>query len=373
MSSPQVLLVDDDVALLQALPHMVALRIHGVTVDTVDSAQKALEQIQMQEYDAIVSDIKMPGMDGLELLAKIQELRPNIPVMLITGHADQVLITQALRNGAYDFIQKPIDRVYFVAALHRAIQARQLRRQVEEQHLALEEYAHSLEQLVEKRTREFLAANEAMEVLVRDLLDTSLITSNRLLLQRTRCDLVELCQQILKAYTTAAGLALEFQASEEAVEVEVDQGRISQALIHLFFDARKNSPRGTPIIIMVEQTEDEAVVIIREVGGSTEEVYPSGFEDFNKRLDDIEAAASADGGLGFYLSQQIVERHGGRIELENNPGLGRTFSVYLPLASTEPSDATEHDEGEENDQDVTEVRKAISAPTPFEPPKWLIS
>ena len=371
MSSPQVLLVDDDVALLQALPHMVALRIHGVTVDTADSAQKALEQIQTQEYDAIVSDIKMPGMDGLELLAKLQELRPDIPVMLITGHADQVLITQALRNGAYDFIQKPIDRVYFVAALHRAIQARQLRRQVQEQHQALEEYAHSLEQLVEKRTREFLAANEAMEVLVRDLLDTSLITSNRLLLQRTRCDLVELCQQILKAYTTAAGLALDFQASEEAVEVDVDQGRISQALIHLLFDARKNSPRGTPIIIMLEQTETEAIVIVREVGGSTAEMLPSGFEDFNQRLDDIEAASSADGGLGFYLSQQIVERHGGRIELENNPGLGRTFSVILPLAAAGSSDATEHDE--EDVEDVTERRRAISAPTPFEPPKWLIS
>ena len=368
MSSPQVLLVDDDVALLQALPHMVALRIHGVTVDTADSAQKALEQIQAQEYDAIVSDIKMPGMDGLELLAKIQELRPDIPVMLITGHADQVLITQALRNGAYDFIQKPIDRVYFVAALHRAIQARQLRRQVQEQHQALEEYAHSLEQLVEKRSREFLAANEAMEVLVRDLLDTSLITSNRLQLQLTRCNLVELCQQILKAYTTAAGLALNFQASEEAVEVEVDQGRISQALIHLLFDARKNSPRGTPIIIMLEQTEDEAIVIVREVGGSADELFPS--EEFNRRLDEIEAAASADGGLGFYLSQQIVERHGGRIELENNPGLGRTFSVILPLApQEEPSDSAESDE----EEDVTARRRAVRAPTPFEPPKWLIS
>ncbi len=375
MSSPQVLLVDDDVALLQALPHMVALRIHGVTVDTADSAQKALDQIQAQEYDAIVSDIKMPGMDGLELLAKLQELRPDIPVMLITGHADQVLITQALRNGAYDFIQKPIDRVYFVAALHRAIQARQLRRQVQEQHQALEEYAHSLEQLVEKRTREFLAANEAMEVLVRDLLDTSLITSNRLLLQRTRCNLVELCQQILKAYTTAAGLALDFQVSEESVEVDVDQGRISQALIHLLFDARKNSPQGMPIIIMVEQTDNEAIVIVREVGGSTEELFPN--EDFNKRLDDIEAAASADGGLGFYLSQQIVERHGGRIELENNPGLGRTFSVILPLASAESSASTgydeEHEKDEQEEEDATQRRRAVSIPTPFEPPKWLIS
>ena len=78
---------------------------------------------------------------------KIQELRPDTPTLLITGHADQALVIQALRNGAYDFIEKPIDRVYFVAALHRAIQARQLRRQVQGQQQALEQHALMLEQL----------------------------------------------------------------------------------------------------------------------------------------------------------------------------------------------------------------------------------
>src|SRR5579864_7505946 len=145
MDTPHILLVDDDVALLQALPHMVALRIHGVQVDTSDSAPGALDQIQEHDYDAIVSDIKMPGMDGLELLTKIQEMRPDVPTLLITGHADQGLITQALRGGAYDFIQKPIDRVYFVAALHRAIQTRQLRQQVLGQQRLLERHAQALE------------------------------------------------------------------------------------------------------------------------------------------------------------------------------------------------------------------------------------
>src|SRR5436305_12405906 len=107
MDSPHILLVDDDAALLQALPHMIALRIHGVKVDTSDSATEALKQIQDHDYDAIVSDIKMPGMDGLELLAKLQELRPEIPALLITNHAVQQLIIQAVRSGAYDFIQKP--------------------------------------------------------------------------------------------------------------------------------------------------------------------------------------------------------------------------------------------------------------------------
>src|SRR3989442_15669010 len=132
-----ILIVDDDTALLQALPHTLSLRISGVQVDTSASTQGALELIQAHDYDVIVSDIKMPGMDGLALLAQIQALRPETPTLLITGHGEHDLAIQALRGGAYDFIQKPIDRDYVVAALRRAIQTHQLRRQVRDHQRAL--------------------------------------------------------------------------------------------------------------------------------------------------------------------------------------------------------------------------------------------
>ncbi len=144
MDTPYILLVDDDEALLQALPHMIALRIHGVRVDTAVSAEDALEQIQLHDYDAIVSDIKMPGMDGLELLAKIHELRPETPTLLITGHMEPSLMIEAMKGGAYDFVQKPIERVQFVASLHRAIQTRRLRRKVQRQQQLLLSYARAL-------------------------------------------------------------------------------------------------------------------------------------------------------------------------------------------------------------------------------------
>ena len=158
-----ILIVDDDAALLQALPQALHLRIAGVKVDTSDAALKALELIEQHNYDAIVSDIKMPGMDGLALLAKVKELRPETPTLLITGHGDHNLAIQALRGGAYDFIQKPIDRDYFVAALLRAIQTCQLRRTVAEQQRMLEEHARSLEQTVQERTHELMEANAAKD------------------------------------------------------------------------------------------------------------------------------------------------------------------------------------------------------------------
>src|SRR5260370_36627000 len=87
----QILLVDDDVTLLQALPQALYLRMDGVGVDTCDSALEALKQIQEHEYDAIVSDIKMPGMDGWTLLAQFQDLHPESPTLRVTVNGETSL------------------------------------------------------------------------------------------------------------------------------------------------------------------------------------------------------------------------------------------------------------------------------------------
>ena len=127
MMGLRVLVIDDDPALLQALPEAVRIRMAGVTVDTADSAAAALDWIAARDYDAIITDIKMPGMDGVALLAEIRRRRPDTPILMITGHGHGLAI-QALRGGAHDFIQKPIDRDHIVVSLHRAIRARALNR-----------------------------------------------------------------------------------------------------------------------------------------------------------------------------------------------------------------------------------------------------
>jgi DNA-binding NtrC family response regulator len=157
MTSLSVLIVDDDLALLEALPQALRLRMGGVTVETADSATAALERIAEKEYDAIVTDIKMPGMDGLELLDQIRTRRPDTPTLIITGHGENDLVVHALRGGARDFIQKPIDRDYFVAALYRAIREHVANRQVKQRQEALESWAVELEGVVEKLENELRA------------------------------------------------------------------------------------------------------------------------------------------------------------------------------------------------------------------------
>jgi two-component system, sensor histidine kinase and response regulator len=154
MRDGTVLIVDDDPVLLEALPEALRLRMAGLTVETADSAAEALDRIADRDFDAIVTDIKMPGMDGLALLAEIRGRRPDTPTLMITGHGEEDLAVRALRGGAYDFIQKPIDRDQFVALLYRAIRAHALSCRVKDRRSALGRCVSELEQIVVKLGRE---------------------------------------------------------------------------------------------------------------------------------------------------------------------------------------------------------------------------
>jgi len=162
MTPAHVLIVDDDPALLQALPEALRLRMGWLTVDTADSAAAALERIAVRDYNAIVTDIKMPGTDGFALLDEIKARRPDTPTLMITGHGEYALAMAALRKGACDFVQKPIDRDYFVASLSRAIQMNEVSRQLKRQHQTLERRADELERTIEERTHELQEANKVI-------------------------------------------------------------------------------------------------------------------------------------------------------------------------------------------------------------------
>ena len=150
----RILIVDDDSAVLDVLASALRTQLIGTVVETATTADAALRQLAQASYDAIVSDIRMPDMDGLTLLKKIRTLSPETPTILITGVDDHDLAVQALRIGAYDYIRKPLEIDYLLASLNRAIHLRQLSLKVEGQRLALERHAIELEQTVQERTHE---------------------------------------------------------------------------------------------------------------------------------------------------------------------------------------------------------------------------
>ena len=372
MDNTRVLITDDDPALLQVLPQAITLRMQQVQVDTSDSAPSTLRLVQQYEYDAIVSDIKMPGMDGIALIEQLQVCCPDIPTLLITGHGERDLAIQALRVGAYDFIQKPIDRDYFITSLKRAIQTRQMRRKIAEQ-----------QRTVAERTRELIEANAAkdvfmsmvshelrtpltalkgisqmitrrvrrgdpvelkhltqlensvrrMELLVNDLLNTSLIEAGMFSLHCQPCDLVAVCREVLAEFHDSTGPSLQVEILAPTLEINMDSERISQVILNLLSNARKYTPKDSLITVRIERQQDEAVISVIDHGvGIPVEKLALIFERFYRVPEiEVQTGFSAGVGLGLYIAQKIVEHHGGRITAFSVPSKGSTFTIYLPL------------------------------------------
>ncbi len=119
-----VLLLDDDVHLRTALSQTFDLA--GLQVQAYGSAQGILEALPVDWQGVLVTDIRMPGMNGLELLEQLQQFDAQLPVLLITGHGDVPLAVQAMRIGAYDFLQKPFASELLLDSVRRALEVRRL-------------------------------------------------------------------------------------------------------------------------------------------------------------------------------------------------------------------------------------------------------
>jgi DNA-binding NtrC family response regulator len=123
--SRRVLLVDDDPTVLSSLGE--ALGDFGVEVHTADSAEDALSRLDALAPDIVISDIRMPGMDGIGLLQVVRERAPGVDVVLMTAYDDMPTVVRAMREGAFDFLVKPIQFAELEDVLHRALQDRRTR------------------------------------------------------------------------------------------------------------------------------------------------------------------------------------------------------------------------------------------------------
>ncbi|PWV95377.1 two-component system C4-dicarboxylate transport response regulator DctD [Hoeflea marina] len=124
----RVLLVDDDADLLAAASDW--LQVSGFEVTAVADPHRVAGRIDETDPDVVVTDIRMPGRDGMALLSDITAGRPDLPVVLMTGHGDVALAVSAMRQGAEDFIEKPYDADHLVSVLDRAVGKRRMGREI---------------------------------------------------------------------------------------------------------------------------------------------------------------------------------------------------------------------------------------------------
>ena len=122
--SAQVIVVDDEAAIREAVQQW--LELSGFTVRTCASAAEALALVDRDFPGIVVSDVRMPGSDGLQLLDRLLQVDTDLPVILVTGHGDVPMAVQALRQGAYDFIEKPFTPERLLDSVRRALDKRRL-------------------------------------------------------------------------------------------------------------------------------------------------------------------------------------------------------------------------------------------------------
>lgn len=117
--SAVVHLIDDDEGVRQGLAFLLATA--GLAVRVYESAVAFLQSIETLQPGCIISDVRMPGIDGLELQRRLKQLGVNLPVIIMTGHADVPLAVEAMKAGAIDFIEKPFDDTLLLQAVRTAL------------------------------------------------------------------------------------------------------------------------------------------------------------------------------------------------------------------------------------------------------------
>ena len=119
MSDLKLLLVDDEVEFLE--PMQARLQRRGVDCVTAESGEESLRLLETTSFDCAVVDVKMPGMDGLELLRRLRKEYPRMAVVLLTGHASVELGVQGIELGAFEYLLKPVELDDLLDTVRRAV------------------------------------------------------------------------------------------------------------------------------------------------------------------------------------------------------------------------------------------------------------
>lgn len=390
----RILAVDDspdNLFLVQTI-----LEDRGYEISLAEDGRLALEKIEKLPPDLILLDVMMPGMDGYEVTRRVrqaQKLRrlPFIPILLITAH-EQSSVVEGLDAGADDFIRKPVDVDELLARVRSLLR---LKHSIDEREQMVRQREDFVSRLTHDLRTPLVAADRMLNLFrdgafgdVVEGMDeafTIMIRSNKNLLQMVNTllevyrheagqknltfssfNLQELIQEVVQelmplAQDRGLDLRTETLAQESAsATISGDRLELQRVLINLVGNAIKFTDRGfvavrisgikerdfsesenviepgefnivgtVPTLTKGQQASYVTIEIQDTGSGISAEDQASLFQRF--RQGEHKRAGS---GLGLYLSQRIIEAHGGKIEVQSELGQGSTFTVYLPVRSS---------------------------------------
>ncbi len=169
-----------------------------------------------------------------------------------------------------------------------------------------------------------------LTILIDDLMDVSSIRAGKLELRKQKCDLRDICREVVEDQQLLTGRPITLHMPEHTVNAAVDRDRLAQVILNLISNAIKYSPEGSPIEVMLEKRASNALIQIKDAGkGIPKDQQEHIFETFY-RTPDAQTSSKRGLGLGLAISKNIVERHDGHIWCESEPGNGSIFFVELP-------------------------------------------
>lgn len=357
-AGPNVLVVDDE----EVIRDLCAKALKSYDVTTAGTGEEALEILENQEIDVVLTDIMMPHVNGIDLLQEIKKRQPNQSVIVMTGYADKDVILRALKADADDFISKPINLLQLRTVIDKVLEKKALKEELVQlkkmdrlktdflglvSHklktpiTAISLFIQNLARGVgdpddpnfQKHLQLMQEESHYLVHLIQDLLYYS-----EIILQERPMKLVEsdLRSVIMATYIEAQleankkGIKLVNKLPEECPPTRFDRKRIRFIVQALLDNAIKFSHPGGEIVVFGEYGDSVCKLGIRDNGpGIDHKEQQKIFEKFYQ-VDPLHTGQVRGFGLGLFYARQFARAHGGNVTLESEPDKGTTAWLVLP-------------------------------------------
>lgn len=351
----QLLIVDDSAATREVLA--IKLGREGYAVAVAGNAHDAKQQLASGAIDLILLDVRLPDGSGIDLLTELRRSRSplDLPVIVISGMDQSTDVVAALKNGANDYVTKPLDLAIVLARVRTQLALKQLK-QAHDGFLRIA--SHDLKKpllLMLDIARQvntqyptgtpvdanlastmamLIESGEFMQHIIGDLIELRAVRDGRLQLNKLPTDLGAAVRQAIARntpYAEGKGIALRMQFERDLPHIRADDLRLMQVLENLIGNAIKFSPPGAVVTMTTRRTDNGLLCEVSDTGpGIPEPEMDRLFTEY-ARLSNKPTGDEKSTGLGLAISRQLIRLHDGEIGARNNADGGATFWFRLPI------------------------------------------
>ncbi len=356
----KLLIIDDEEIVLKSSRRIFAGS--DYEIDTASSGEEGLATAMTKDYDIVVTDLKMPGLGGLEILKALRRDRPRTTIIIFTGYSSVETAREALKNGAFDYVPKPFTPEELRSVVANAFQARRdaagakmldlmaiVSHELKSPLATVQTtaatlrrgYFGKLDPEQEKVVETIIRNCEYLEDTIRSYIDLSKMELDGLSIFKERVPLasavVAEVLNIPEVKDNVRRMPIDTDFEGDPI-IEGDPALLKIIVGNLVNNAIKYGTEGTPVRVRLAAKGGEIIFSVRNegVGISREDIANRLFKRF-ERLKQKGTGGVKGSGLGLYICKSIVDKHQGRIWAESEPGRWVEFFVALPVPAAVPT------------------------------------